>query len=105
MIYKKKRTSFISQARTILENKFKTISLRLPGVFTLDISRDQPLITNMLKKIMNNETVYAYNLNSDFNNITDTHEIVKLIDIILKKKKLKLLYTIFLHPSQLRLLI
>ena len=35
---------------------------------------------------MNNETVYAYNLNSDFNNITDTHEIVKLIDIILKIK-------------------
>ena len=71
------------------KNKFKTISLRIPGVFTLDLSRNQPLMINMLKKIMNNETVYAYNLNSDFNNITDTHEIVKLIDIILKKKKIK----------------
>ncbi len=71
------------------KNKFKTISLRIPGVFTLDLSRSQPLVINMLKKIMNNETVYAYNLNSDFNNITDTHEIVKLIDIILKKKKIK----------------
>ena len=63
--------------------------MRIPGVFAVNLSRNQPLIINMLKKIINNETVYAYNLNSDFNNIIDTHEIVKLIDIILKKKKIE----------------
>ena len=71
------------------KNKFKTISLRIPGVFTVDLSRNQPLIINILKKIMNNENVYAYNLNSGFNNITDTYEIVKLIDKILKRKRIK----------------
>ena len=68
-------------------NKFKTISLRIPGVFALNLSRSQPLIVNMLKKIMNDKNVNAYNLNSKFNNVTDTYEIVKFLNIVIKKKK------------------
>jgi nucleoside-diphosphate-sugar epimerase len=68
------------------KNKFKTICLRIPGIFSSDISRDAPIIIKMLKKIMNNENVYAYNLNEKFNNILDVREIVKFIKIFLRKK-------------------
>ena len=70
-------------------NKFQTISLRMPGVLALNLSRSEPLIVNILKKIINNEDVHAYNLNSKFNNITDTYEIVKFINIVLKSKKMR----------------
>ena len=43
----------------------------------------------MVKKIINGENVYAYNLNSKFNNITDSYEIAKFINIILRKKNIK----------------
>ena len=68
------------------KNKFKTICLRIPGIFSLDISRGAPIIIKILKKIMNNENVYAYNLNEKFNNILDVREIVRFIKIFLRKK-------------------
>ena len=71
------------------KNKFKTISLRIPGVLALNLSKNQPLMVNMVKKIINGENVYAYNLNSKFNNITDSYEIAKFINIILRKKNIK----------------
>ena len=70
-------------------NKFKTISLRLPGVLDLSLSRNQPLIINIIKKIMNNKNIYAYNTSCKFNNIIDIYELVKLIKIILRKKKIR----------------
>jgi len=70
-------------------NIFKTICLRIPGVFTSDLSKNHPLIINILKKVINNKSIYAYNLNDKFNNITDTNEIVKFINIVLKKRKIK----------------
>ena len=68
------------------KNKFKTISLRIPGVLALNLSRHQPLMVNIVKKIINGENVYAYNLNSKFNNITDSYEIAKFINIIFVQK-------------------
>ena len=70
-------------------NKFQTISLRLPGVLDLCLSRNQPLILNIIKKIINNKNIHAYNVNSKFNNVVDIYELVKLIKIILKRKKIK----------------
>ena len=68
------------------KNRFKTICLRIPGVFTSDLTRNRPLIITLLKKISNNENVYACNLNKKFNNITDAYEITKFIKLILGKK-------------------
>ena len=68
------------------KNKFQTICFRIPGIFTLDTTRDRPVIISMLKKIINNEDVRAYNLNKKFNNVLDAREIVKFIKVILKKK-------------------
>jgi|TARA_Y100000294_G_scaffold177963_1_gene205946 nucleoside-diphosphate-sugar epimerase len=68
------------------KNRFKTICLRIPGAFTSDLTRNRPLIITLLKKISNNENVYAYNLNKKFNNIIDAYEITKFIKLILRKK-------------------
>ena len=67
-------------------NKFQTICLRLPGIFTLNLKNDYPLIITILKKILNNENIYTYNSNKKFNNIVDVNEIVKFINVALKKK-------------------
>jgi nucleoside-diphosphate-sugar epimerase len=71
------------------ENKFRTVCLRIPGIFTSDLTRNRPLIINILKKIKNNENIIAYNLDKKFNNILDATEIVKFIKIILNKKIIK----------------
>ena len=34
------------------KNKFKTICLRIPGVFTLDLKRNRPFIVGIVKKII-----------------------------------------------------
>ena len=70
-------------------NRFKTICLRIPGVFTLDLTKDHPLIIKILKKIIKNKDIHIYNYNKKFNNICDTEEIVKFINIILKKKNIQ----------------
>ena len=70
-------------------NKFQTICLRIPGVFTLSLNRDYPLILKILKKVLNHEDIFAYNLNEKFNNILDVTEIVRLINFVLKKKQIK----------------
>jgi len=67
-------------------NKFQTICLRIPGVFTLSLKKDYPLILKILKKILNNENIVAYNLNQKFNNVLDVNEIVKFINFALTKK-------------------
>lgn len=67
------------------KNKFKAICLRIPGVFTASISRKrQPLIINILKKVLKNENVDIYNSNKNFNNIIDPQEIAKFINIAIK---------------------
>jgi len=71
------------------ENKFNSVCLRIPSVFSFNLKKNNPLIITILKKIIKNENVYAYNLNEKFNNVLDSKEIVKLINIILKKKKIK----------------
>ena len=70
-------------------NKFIAVCLRIPGMFTFNLKKNYPLIIKILKRIMNDEDVHTYNLNKKFNNILDVHEIVKLIIIILKKKRIK----------------
>ena len=70
-------------------NIFQTICLRIPGVFTLSLKKNYPLIIKMFKKILNNENVYAFNLNKKFNNTIDVLEIVRFIKFALKKKEIK----------------
>ena len=68
------------------KNKFKSICLRLPGIFTSNLKKNRPLIVNIAKKMTNNRAVYAYNLKSKFNNTTDSYEISKFINFALKRK-------------------
>lgn len=70
-------------------NNFQAICLRIPGVFTLNLEKNYPLIIKITKKILNNEDVIAYNLNKKFNNILDVKEIVKFINFALRKKNIK----------------
>ena len=68
------------------KNKFKALCLRIPGVFTANTSRErQPLIINILRKIIKNENIDVFNHNKKFNNVIDPQEIAKFINIILKK--------------------
>ena len=84
------RSKFFSEKLFLnKKNIFKTICIRIPGVFTTDLTKNHPLIINILKRVINNKSIYAYNLNDKFNNITDTSEIVKFINIVLKKKNIK----------------
>ena len=71
------------------KNKFNAICFRMPGVFNFDLKKNYPLITRILKKIINNQDVEIYNSNKKFNNILDVKEIVKFINILLQKKKIK----------------
>jgi nucleoside-diphosphate-sugar epimerase len=68
------------------KNLFKTICLRVPGIFITDLKRDRPLIISLVKKIIKNQDIYVYNLSSKFNNVMDSNEIVKFIKLIFKKK-------------------
>jgi len=68
------------------ENKFQTICLRIPGIFTLSLNKNYPLVIKTLKKINKNERIKIYNPSGKFNNVLDTKEIVKFINYILIKK-------------------
>ena len=70
-------------------NTFKVACLRIPGVFTFNLKKNHPLIIKIVKKIISNESISVYNLNKKFNNILDTFEIVRFINIFLNKKKVK----------------
>ena len=69
-------------------NKFKAICLRIPGIFTKDLTKDHPLVIKIIKKLIRNKPVHTYNFKEKFNNISDSKEMVKFINIILKKKSL-----------------
>ena len=80
------KSKFISEKLFYAKkNKFKAVCIRIPGILTLDLSRNRPLVTKIVKKIINNEDIHAYNLSKKFNNILDTYEIVRFINIVLKK--------------------
>lgn len=70
-------------------NTFQTVCLRIPGVFTLNLKKNYPLIVKIFKKILNNENIHAFNLNEKFNNTIDVLEIVRFINFALKKKEIK----------------
>ena len=40
-------------------NKFQAICLRIPGIFTLDLSKNHPLIIKIVKRAMRNENIIA----------------------------------------------
>ena len=56
--------------------------------YAFNLIKNNPLIIRIIKKIIKNEKIFSYNLNKKFNNILDVKEIVKLINIIFKKKKI-----------------
>ncbi len=70
-------------------NKFRTISLRIPGIFSQNITRNGPLITNIVKKMIKNEDVHIYNYNDKFNNIADPTELARFINFVINKKFVK----------------
>ena len=83
------KSKFLSEKLFCKNNNFQAICLRIPGVFTLNLEKNYPLIIKITKKILNNEDVIAYNLNKKFNNILDVKEIVKFINFALRKKNIK----------------
>ena len=84
------RSKFLSEKLLCNEkNKFKTACLRIPGIFTLDLSKNYPLIIKITKSIIKNKNLYIYNVNNKFNNILDVKEITKFVEIFLKKKIIK----------------
>ena len=68
-------------------NKFQTICLRIPGVFTSNLKKNYPLITKILKEIKSNKKLEIYNSNKKFNNVVDVVEITNFINFLLNKKK------------------
>ena len=70
-------------------NQFRVICLRIPGVFTLDLSKNHPLIINIVKRIMHGQNIHVYNINKKFNNVLDADEIIRFIKIALKRPKYK----------------
>ena len=83
------KSKFISE-RLFCEksNFFKAICLRIPGIFTTDLTKDHPLVIKIIKKLIKNKVIHTYNFNEKFNNILDTKEIVKFINVIIRKKYL-----------------
>ena len=71
------------------KNKFQTVCLRIPGVFTTNLKKDYPLITKILKNIKKNKRLEVYNSNKKFNNVVDVLEITNFINFSLKKKKIQ----------------
>ena len=68
-------------------NKFQAVCLRIPGIFTSDLSKNHPLIIKIVKRVMRNENIIAYNIDKKFNNVLDVNEITKFIEVVLKKRK------------------
>ncbi len=68
-------------------NQYKCICLRVPGIFTLDLTKNHPLIISIIKKLINGSKVEVYNKNGLFNNIIDTYEIFKISKLFLFKKE------------------
>ena len=94
--YKPKKPSWYGRSKLEGEkiflnkkNNYKCICLRVPGIFTKDLSKDHPLIINLIKKLLKNSDIIAYNKNGLFNNIIDTLEIYKIIIIFLKKDRVE----------------
>ena len=83
------KSKFLSEKLFCKNNNFQAICLRIPGVFTLNLEKNYPLIIKITKKILNNEDVIVYNLNKKFNNTLDVKEIVKFINFALRKKNIK----------------
>ena len=61
----------------------------MPGIFTLNLKKNYPLIVKLTKNIINDRKLYTYNINKNFNNVLDVEEIVKFIKVALKRKILK----------------
>ena len=70
-------------------NQYKCICLRVPGIFTLDLTKNHPLIINMIKKFIKGSKVEVYNKSGMFNNIIDTYEIFKISSFFFTKNKIK----------------
>ena len=67
-------------------NYFKAICLRIPGILTTDLSKNRPLLINMINKIISRKKIYIYNPNNKFNNVLDVKEVFSIILKILKKQ-------------------
>ena len=52
------------------------------------MTKDHPLVIKIIKKLIKNKVIHTYNFNEKFNNILDTKEIVKFINVIIRKKYL-----------------
>lgn len=69
------------------KNKFNAICLRLPGVFTLNLKKNFPLIVRIANLIKENKNLNVFHLNKKFNNIIDCYEIFKILKKIIYSKK------------------
>jgi nucleoside-diphosphate-sugar epimerase len=68
------------------KNFFKSICLRIPGVLTVDISKNRTFLIDVVKKIYLKKKIVIFNENNKFNNLLDVKEIFDVINILLYKK-------------------
>ena len=58
-----------------------------PGVFTLNLKKNFPLIVRIANLIKENKNLNVFHLNKKFNNIIDCYEIFKILKKIIYSKK------------------
>ena len=69
-------------------NPINFINLRLPGIICSRKNNSRPWLRTLISNIKNDKNISVHNINSYFNNVIDTQEIVKLILKIINKKKM-----------------
>ena len=67
-------------------NFFKSISLRIPGTLNYEFKKNQPLLMNIIQKIILRKEISIFNPQNKFNNILDTYELFKILSFLIKKK-------------------
>jgi len=81
------KAKFNSEKLLFRKNKdFKTIVLRLPGILVLEIKRKKPLLMSILNKALTGKKINIYNAKERFNNVLDTLELFKVINVLLRKR-------------------
>ena len=76
------------KSEKILYNRnINFVNLRLPGILCRPNKKksNRLWLSEVFNKIKKNETVFAHNIKSKFNNVTDTQEIARFVGFLVKK--------------------
>ena len=62
---------------------FPTVVLRLPGLIGPKYEQSRPWIATVLQKALKHQTIYIFNKNSLFNNVTDVNDLGRVISVLI----------------------